>query len=71
MPFRKFRKKKQKLKEFFFNNKNKNRYKHIQTDKLNGDIAKIKWTLKIMLSIHFHMTPCNLPVGVVVDRSRR
>jgi hypothetical protein len=39
-----------------------------QTD---GDIAVIKWTLKIMLSIHFHMTPCNLPVGVVVDRSRR
>jgi hypothetical protein len=55
----------------FLNNKNKNRYRHIQTDRMNGDIAIIKWTLKIMLSIHFHMTPCNLPVSVVVDRSRR
>jgi hypothetical protein len=40
---------------------------HIQTDRLHGDIAIIKWTLKIMLLIHFHMTPCNLPVGVVVN----
>jgi hypothetical protein len=42
---------------------------------MNGDIAIIKWTLKIILSIHFHMTSCNLPVGVVVNlvvnRSRR
>ena len=32
----------------FLNNKNKNRYKHIQTDRLNGDIAVIKpgaWVL--------------------------
>ena len=31
---------------FFFNNKNKNRYKHILTDRLNGNIAVIRWTLK-------------------------
>jgi len=31
-------------KYWFLNNKNKNRYKHILTDKLNGDIAVIKWT---------------------------
>jgi hypothetical protein len=28
-------------------------------------------TLKIVLSIHFDIAPCNLQAGVVVDRSRR
>ena len=27
-------------------NKNENRYKQIQTDRLNGDIPVIKWNLK-------------------------
>ena len=75
MPFRKFRKKEINTKGIgnicYKKYKNENRYKQIQTDRLNGDIAIIKWTLKIMLPIHFHMTTCNLPVGVVVNRSRR
>ena len=42
------------------------------TDKqIEWRLAIIKWTLEMMLSIHFHITPCNLPVSVVVDRSRR
>jgi hypothetical protein len=38
---------------------------------LNGDIPVIKWNFKNYVVNTFWYNPCNLPVGIVVDRSRR